>query len=185
MEKLSLSVRVAHTLLLLSLLPASCKQDDPNVGHLTVQLNGEKWSSKNVQYDKDSTPGIDRVRVCLGVYKKNGELTESEGGSFIYMMKSIGRQNIVLNARDLSQAERKPGMGFATAVVETEVTCAFYEVDTTATDNYIELTEIDDDKGIVCGEFSVTMHALYNCEGRLPDTLRFRKGSFRARKEER
>jgi len=168
-------------LLLIGVYFSSCSDDDENpfgfTGSATAIKNGENWKSglrvaKNLPYDI----GIDLIFTVLS---KEGFQRESLS---IFRVKTIlGQQSIFLTNSQIQNDSI--GTFYATLIDDGDVLGDIYEVDTTASNNYVELTSIDKNKCEISGVFSLRLKLIRDDgDGPTPpEIIEFANGQFRSR----
>jgi hypothetical protein len=161
------------------ILLSSCNNDDavPDIytGEVTALKNGEIWTAKcYVSTITDST-----YVLVADTFSKQGFWREAfDIRQFVIDFK---RQNI-LTINKQNQAGVL-SVEYATLIDDGDVVGDIYELDTTATDNFIQILSYNASKNYIEGIFSVSLNLSRDDKDgpTPPEKLEFTYGTFRAK----
>ena len=171
-------------LAILILALGACSKDDGSntevIGNASALKNGIEWNSY-INYFSKNKPF--NIGFDIGIVKYNEEGLPREGLSFFRLLNNFDSQAIYLTN---SQIENdSTGVFYSTILEDGDVLGDIYELDTTATNNFIQITNYNSERAEIKGKFNVSL-VLTRDDGYgdvPPQTLEFTNGEFTVKVE--
>jgi hypothetical protein len=170
--------KILTFLMLITLL--SCKKEVPagfDNGWIRCQVNNEEWEGQAAGnlIDFDTVLRIS-IRAVEGKYKWGKFIPETRLSLFNLPL-NLGKHHLKKDFQD--------GVGLSIFSVldgDFDVACEkFYPDATDSLNNWIEITEEDDDFSVIRGNFNITTVSDGSCDGAPPSSMEISKGSFEVR----
>ncbi len=168
----------------------SCKDDpisEPSpiiIGEATALKNGESWLGEVIQFQESNT-AMDKFVLRIYVYNTQGFLREN------FSIKRLDRSFNVqeINILDISTNSDNTGVSanYTTIIDDGDVVGDDYGLDTLATDNFIQITDVDTAAMEISGIFNVSFILERKGNGtpeNPPLNIRFTEGQFTTKVEQ-
>lgn len=175
--------KLVPILFLIGAYLSSCSDGDENpfgfTGNATAQKNGQSWNPNvRVTENLPFNIGLDIAFTIL-----NQEGFQRENLNIVRVNTSLDNQKIYLTLLDNQIKNDSVAVFYTTLIDDGDVLGDIYGLDTTFTNNYVQLTKIDKNKCEISGVFNLRLKLIRDDgEGSVPpDILEFTNGQFKSR----
>ena len=164
---------------------ASCRDKNPVVPepekqYAQFKFGDSLWTAMNVRAYR-----WDQNLIGLMINKtivQNGQTYPWDGLNVGNLKNTFSKQRIYQQGWITDTSILRPRAYFVTHYDHYDVSCDLYNVfEEDSVNNWIQITEEENDYQKIKGKFSITMYRQYSCaESTMPDTIRIRDGEFYA-----
>ncbi|MCH7525096.1 MAG: hypothetical protein IIC74_08820 [Bacteroidetes bacterium] len=157
----------------------ACNKDDDfspvKIGNATALKNGVGWSA-NVYYFTENSPS--NLGFSMGMEVYNNEGLRRENISFIRFKNHFNPQTIYPTNYQIENDSIR--IFYSTILDDGDVVGDIYDIDTTATNNFIQITSYNSSRAEIKGIFNVSLILTRdsNEPGTPPQNLVFTNGEF-------